>query len=366
MGKKKGTSYFPVARIKKMMQADEDVGKIATTTPILVGKALECMIEDVLTAAANVAISRRAKTVQPAHLREAIDAADAFDFLRGKLAHVPKIDSAAPGPRVPRTPRTPKVAQGITDAEGGPAKRPRSPPVPLGGQQKKSKYADGMPAAPAVSVPMLTVGSAMVPVQLRVAAASSGGSGEDGGDDDEDYDEEEDAEEAEESSKDTGSSPNEMLDVEVPRQVPQPAVPNSRQLQSSIPCMSQVSSLSQGQSAGQTIAPTSCLAGGIAATSQPVLPSPRGSEAMVVSPILPVASGEPAFPAQLEGPPRPFTAPANVQTPLFTVPNIPLEPMRISGESSVSVPEKSKSASPKNGGSQCTTSDRVSVMSLLS
>lgn len=130
MGKKKGTTAFPVARIKKMMQADEDVGKIATLTPTLVGKALECMIEDVLTAAAAVTHDRRAKTIQPAHLREAIDAADKFDFLRGIVARVPLPDSN-PGPaaRAPRTPKTAKAEPG-TDPKplATTSKRPRSPP----------------------------------------------------------------------------------------------------------------------------------------------------------------------------------------------------------------------------------------------
>jgi len=37
MGRRKSsTAAFPPSRIKKMMQADEDVGKVATATPILV------------------------------------------------------------------------------------------------------------------------------------------------------------------------------------------------------------------------------------------------------------------------------------------------------------------------------------------
>jgi Dr1-associated corepressor len=111
MGKRnKGSSAFPVARIKKMMQSDEEVGKIATSTPILVGKALECMLEDVLSAAAAVAHAKRSKTVSPAHLREAVEAADKFDFLRATLAKAPRPDQNTPSSAAPMASAAPPAA----------------------------------------------------------------------------------------------------------------------------------------------------------------------------------------------------------------------------------------------------------------
>lgn len=106
MGRRKGTSAFPVARIKKMMQSDDDVGKIATVTPVLVAKALECMMEQVLTEAAQVAHQRHTRTVTPQHLRHCVVSNDAFDFLRPTLAHVQPLEEGG------------KVRK----------KRPRSPP----------------------------------------------------------------------------------------------------------------------------------------------------------------------------------------------------------------------------------------------
>ncbi|CDF38148.1 unnamed protein product [Chondrus crispus] len=88
MGRRKGTSAFPVARIKKMMQSDEEVGKIATVTPVLVAKALECMMEDVLREAADVARERHTRTVTPLHLKTCVARNDAFDFLRPIVRHV--------------------------------------------------------------------------------------------------------------------------------------------------------------------------------------------------------------------------------------------------------------------------------------
>lgn len=82
MGRRRGTSAFPVARIKKMMQADEEVGKIATVTPVLVAKALECMMDLVVTEASQVAIDRGSRTVTPLHLKACVMRNDSFDFLR--------------------------------------------------------------------------------------------------------------------------------------------------------------------------------------------------------------------------------------------------------------------------------------------
>lgn len=99
MGRRRGSSTFPVARIKKIMQADEDVGKIATATPVLVAKALECLMEDVLRDAAAIALNRRTKTVTPQHLKQSVSAEAHFDFLRPTFATVPSLDDAnAPPP----------------------------------------------------------------------------------------------------------------------------------------------------------------------------------------------------------------------------------------------------------------------------
>lgn len=44
MGRRSTVSKFPVARIKKIMQADEDVGKVAQATPVAV---CECLDRDI-------------------------------------------------------------------------------------------------------------------------------------------------------------------------------------------------------------------------------------------------------------------------------------------------------------------------------
>ncbi|KAG9151817.1 hypothetical protein Leryth_002093 [Lithospermum erythrorhizon] len=52
------------ARIKKIMQADEDVGKIAMAVPVLVSKALELFLQDLCDRTYDITVQRGAKTVK--------------------------------------------------------------------------------------------------------------------------------------------------------------------------------------------------------------------------------------------------------------------------------------------------------------
>lgn len=80
---------FPVARIKRIMQADEDVGKVAQLTPIAVSKALELFMISLVTKAANEAKDRSSKRVTAAHLKGAIAKDEVLDFLADIISKVP-------------------------------------------------------------------------------------------------------------------------------------------------------------------------------------------------------------------------------------------------------------------------------------
>ncbi|KAF2150075.1 histone-fold-containing protein [Myriangium duriaei CBS 260.36] len=89
---------FPTARIKRIMQADEDVGKVAQVTPVVMAKALELFMIRLITASADIAKSRNSKRVQTAHMKQAVMADDQFDNLReivGKVPDAPAKKSAA-------------------------------------------------------------------------------------------------------------------------------------------------------------------------------------------------------------------------------------------------------------------------------
>ncbi|KAI9734561.1 MAG: hypothetical protein M1834_002162 [Cirrosporium novae-zelandiae] len=85
---------FPVARIKRIMQADEEVGKVSQVTPIAVSKALELFMISLVTKSADEARARSSKRVTAAHLKAAVAHDDAFDFLADIVARVP--DAPAP------------------------------------------------------------------------------------------------------------------------------------------------------------------------------------------------------------------------------------------------------------------------------
>ncbi|KAF9340201.1 hypothetical protein BGZ89_001177 [Linnemannia elongata] len=88
MRNKKYKTKFPVARIKKIMQMDEDVGKVAQATPILISKALELFMQSLIDEACMETRAKNAKRLTAAHLKKTILEKDQFDFLRDIVENV--------------------------------------------------------------------------------------------------------------------------------------------------------------------------------------------------------------------------------------------------------------------------------------
>ena len=104
---------FPTARIKRIMQADEDVGKVAQVTPIVVceyclsaavkypvlttftAKALELFMIRLITSSAGVARSKGSKRVLTTHMKAAVMQDDQFDNLREIVGKVPDAPTKA-------------------------------------------------------------------------------------------------------------------------------------------------------------------------------------------------------------------------------------------------------------------------------
>jgi len=103
-------NHFPVARIKRIMQADDDVGKVAQVTPVVVSKALELFMISLVTRAAAEAKARNSKRVGAVHLKQAIMKNEQFDFLNdivSKVADAPEkadADSMDPDSKKKKTP----------------------------------------------------------------------------------------------------------------------------------------------------------------------------------------------------------------------------------------------------------------------
>lgn len=110
--KKKYNSRFPPARIKKIMQTDEEIGKVAAAVPVIISRALELFLESLLTKACHVTQSRNAKTMTTSHLKQCIELEQQFDFLKDLVAAVPDMqgegeENHTEGEKIPRRGRKP-------------------------------------------------------------------------------------------------------------------------------------------------------------------------------------------------------------------------------------------------------------------
>lgn len=90
---------FPVARIKRIMQADEDIGKVAQVTPHVVSRALELFMIKLVSGAAQQArgqggaggggAQKGGKRILCQHMKKAVNADTTFDFLAEIVGKVP-------------------------------------------------------------------------------------------------------------------------------------------------------------------------------------------------------------------------------------------------------------------------------------
>lgn len=126
---------FPVARIKRIMQADEEVGKVAQVTPVAVSKALELFMISLCTKSASIARNASSKRITAAHLKAAIEADDQFDFLNEITSKVPAPQEAeaATGEKKGRSKAKHTETKSEGDSEEG-EKKPKTR-----GRKKKSE-----------------------------------------------------------------------------------------------------------------------------------------------------------------------------------------------------------------------------------
>uniref|UniRef100_A0A182JQ63 Transcription factor CBF/NF-Y/archaeal histone domain-containing protein n=1 Tax=Anopheles christyi TaxID=43041 RepID=A0A182JQ63_9DIPT len=101
--KKKYNARFPAGRIKKIMQTDEEVGKVAQAVPVIIYilfkwsmlffncfvLTLELFVESLLTKTLKITNARNAKTLSPSHMKQCIISESRFDFLRDLVKNIP-------------------------------------------------------------------------------------------------------------------------------------------------------------------------------------------------------------------------------------------------------------------------------------
>lgn len=84
MGPRKGRNpacRFTASHIKRMMQQDEDIGKVAQAVPAMLGRALELFSTMLVQKAGKVTHQRGAKTLTQEHVVEVIKEDPRLDFL---------------------------------------------------------------------------------------------------------------------------------------------------------------------------------------------------------------------------------------------------------------------------------------------
>ncbi|KAG5979590.1 hypothetical protein E4U55_005000 [Claviceps digitariae] len=113
---------FPTARIKRIMQADEEVGKVAQQTPIAVGKALELFMIQMVSKSAEIAKEKGSKRVTASMLKQVVETDDQWDFLRDIVSRVEHEKEGA---------KSKSKAESESDDDSEPKKRSR------GGSRRK-------------------------------------------------------------------------------------------------------------------------------------------------------------------------------------------------------------------------------------
>ncbi|KAH3679120.1 hypothetical protein WICPIJ_008728 [Wickerhamomyces pijperi] len=88
-------THFPAARIKKLMQSDEDIGKVAQATPVVVGRALEFFLASIVESSVKEAREAGVKRITGAHVKQAIEKNENFDFLVETVCKKGEVEATA-------------------------------------------------------------------------------------------------------------------------------------------------------------------------------------------------------------------------------------------------------------------------------
>ena len=70
--KRRGGEKLPLNKIKRIMQANRDIGKIQNGTPQLIGWAVEGFIEDLTKKAAALVVQNQDAKITPSHVKEIV------------------------------------------------------------------------------------------------------------------------------------------------------------------------------------------------------------------------------------------------------------------------------------------------------
>ncbi|KAH9386415.1 Dr1-associated corepressor [Nematocida major] len=83
--KKKTKCRFPIARIKKIMQIDEEIGKVSTSAPIVISHAIEMFLVSLLKQMEADAKQKLSKKILLSHLEACVEKDPKLEFIKALL-----------------------------------------------------------------------------------------------------------------------------------------------------------------------------------------------------------------------------------------------------------------------------------------
>lgn len=138
--KKKYNARFPAGRIKKIMQTDEEVGKVAQAVPVIISRTLELFVESLLTKTLRITNARNAKTLSPSHMKQCIISESRFDFLRDLVKNIPDIGVNEEQLSGSETGYEPAAATPSSSSNGGSDPAVAAPPAATSSLQRSESY----------------------------------------------------------------------------------------------------------------------------------------------------------------------------------------------------------------------------------
>ncbi|XP_029981900.1 dr1-associated corepressor isoform X2 [Sphaeramia orbicularis] len=80
--KKRYNVRFPPTRIKKIMQKNTEVGRMAMAVPVIISRVLEMFLKTLLTKTCLITQSKFSTVVSLAHMKQCIESEKLFHFLK--------------------------------------------------------------------------------------------------------------------------------------------------------------------------------------------------------------------------------------------------------------------------------------------
>ena len=127
---KRGTGGlgFLAAKIKKVMQKDDEVGRISSTVPFMMARSVELLLKKICERSGEIAKGRGASQLTSAQIKACIHEDENLDFLKSIVAAAPDLGNdgqeGGKGKKRERAPRTKKEGSAAKKGKGDNSLKP--------------------------------------------------------------------------------------------------------------------------------------------------------------------------------------------------------------------------------------------------